>query len=246
MILENLNPTNIADGYTYDSADGLYTCTVCGAGFGEGEVYPVGDGRYLLAEKAVAAHMRSVHGDRLTYLLGGESKYISLTANQKDLLLRMAQGESDTAIASALGVAPSTVRHQRFMFREKAKQAKMYLAIYALAMEKGEGELMAIHNDTVKVDDRFIITEQEREKIIKGAFSSVAPLKLRQIPPKEKKKIVVLGLIATSFEKGRRYPEKEINAILRDIHEDYVTLRRYLIEYGYLDRQRDCSEYWVK
>jgi hypothetical protein len=30
----------------------------------------------------------------------------------------------------------STVRHQRFMFREKAKQAKLYLAIYEQVVEK--------------------------------------------------------------------------------------------------------------
>jgi len=53
-------------------------------------------------------------------------------------------------------------------------------------------------------------------------------------------------VIAARFPPGRRYPEREVNQILRDIHEDYVTLRRYLIEYGFLERTQDCGEYWVK
>jgi hypothetical protein len=42
------------------------------------------------------------------------------------------------------------------------------------------------------------------------------------------------------------YAEKEINEILKAIYEDYVMLRRYLIEYGFIDRKSDGSEYWLK
>jgi len=27
---------------------------------------------------------------------------------------------------------------------------------------------------------------------------------------------------------------------------DHATLRRYLIEYGFLERTQDCGTYWVK
>ena len=30
------------------------------------------------------------------------------------------------------------------------------------------------------------------------------------------------------------------------MYEDYVHIRRYLIEYGFLDRKADGSAYWVK
>ena len=96
------------------------------------------------------------------------------------------------------------------------------------------------------VDDRYLITAEEREKIIKGAFQSLEPLVLRTIPPREKKKVVVLGRIAGELEPGRRYTEKELNAFLKAIHPDYATLRRYLIEYGFMDRERDCSAYWKR
>ncbi|MMZ69439.1 hypothetical protein D1872_322810 [compost metagenome] len=48
------------------------------------------------------------------------------------------------------------------------------------------------------------------------------------------------------FDTHKKYTEKEVNGILRTADTDYVTLRRYLIEYGFLDRKDDGSMYWVK
>lgn len=75
-------------------------------------------------------------------------------------------------------------------------------------------------------------------------FESLEPLKLRVFSAKEKRKVVALTKIVEQFEPGRTYTEKEVNGILRDIFDDYVTLRRYLIEYGFLERTRDCRTYW--
>ena len=63
---------------------------------------------------------------------------------------------------------------------------------------------------------------------------------------KQKKKAVILERIAEELEPGRRYTEKEINELLKAIHSDYVFLRRYLIEFGFMDRERNCSFYWKK
>ena len=52
--------------------------------------------------------------------------------------------------------------------------------------------------------------------------------------------------ISKRFQIGKIYGEKEVNQILKMVYEDYVTLRRYLIEYGFLDRKPDGSQYWLK
>lgn len=96
------------------------------------------------------------------------------------------------------------------------------------------------------VDERYVITQEENEKILQDAFFSLEPLRLRSFPKKEKKKIAVLRKITEQFERGKQYTEHEINEILSNIHMDYATLRRYLIEYGYFERTRDCKLYWVK
>ena len=96
------------------------------------------------------------------------------------------------------------------------------------------------------VDDRYNITETEYEKSLGNVFESLKPLKLKIFSAKEKKKIVILRKLAEQFEAGRNYTEKEVNDILGNIYADYAMLRRYLIEYGYLERTRDCSRYWRK
>lgn len=68
--------------------------------------------------------------------------------------------------------------------------------------------------------------------------------RLKSIPTKLKKLAVVLVWLATRFEMGRTYTEAEVNAILREHHEDFARLRRELIEAGYLGRERDGRQYW--
>ncbi|AVQ98165.1 hypothetical protein OBCHQ24_03680 [Oceanobacillus iheyensis] len=38
----------------------------------------------------------------------------------------------------------------------------------------------------------------------------------------------------------------EVNEILKSIYINYVKIRRYFIEYGFMKRSRYCTEYWVK
>ncbi|HEX9062442.1 MAG TPA: DUF2087 domain-containing protein, partial [Clostridia bacterium] len=58
--------------------------------------------------------------------------------------------------------------------------------------------------------------------------------------------IVILKKISEQFEKNKRYSEKELNHIIKEIYEDFATIRRYLIEYGFMERTNDCKEYWLK
>ncbi|WP_228352648.1 DUF2087 domain-containing protein [Variimorphobacter saccharofermentans] len=69
---------------------------------------------------------------------------------------------------------------------------------------------------------------------------------LKQFPAKEKKKIILLREIMKKFQHNKEYNENEVNQILESIYSDFPTLRRYLIEYGFLERSIDCSVYKVK
>ncbi len=66
---------------------------------------------------------------------------------------------------------------------------------------------------------------------------------LKSYPAREKKKIIVLEEISRNFSKGKQYSEKEINRILKRVYEDYATIRRALIEYGFIERKKDGSSY---
>ena len=93
-------------------------------------------------------------------------------------------------------------------------------------------------------DERLNITDEEYRKILGNVFESLDPLRLKVLSSKEKKKLAALHRIADEFEPDRRYVEKEVNAILKAIYPDFATLRRDLIDYGYLCRTDDCSAYW--
>lgn len=66
--------------------------------------------------------------------------------------------------------------------------------------------------------------------------------RLVQIPAAQSKRTIVLEHIASSFEPGVRYPEREVDAVLRAWHDDHVTLRRYLVDAGLLSRADNV--YW--
>ncbi|MEA5030868.1 MAG: DUF2087 domain-containing protein [Sphaerochaeta sp.] len=247
MDLDTRSVDAIKQGYRFDEASRTYRCDLCGAMFEEGEVFPVG-GRFFEASRAIRFHVETGHPDRVRQLLYVESKYNTLTENQKALLGLMYANESDKEIARRLDISPSTVRHQRFTFREKAKQAKLFLAIYELVAEKketGSETMLPILGNVEKLDDRFVITEGERDKVLQAEFASLAPLKLKRFPGKEKKKIVVLAKIAELLEKDKRYSEKELNTILSEIYDDHAIIRRYLVDYGFMQRTENGSAYWL-
>lgn len=113
-------------------------------------------------------------------LLYSDTKYNTLTDNQKELLLLFYSDMSDSEIAKKLGVSHSTVRHQKFTFREKAKQAKLYLAVFESVFEdkiKNEDAIIPIHNHAIYYDERYVITE----------------------------KVVILTKIAEEFALGKKY-----------------------------------------
>jgi hypothetical protein len=66
--------------------------------------------------------------------------------------------------------------------------------------------------------------------------------RLRTIPSKRSKLLVVLDRLAQEFEPGRTYPEAEVNEILQRFHPDYAALRRYLVENDFMTRED--SVYW--
>jgi hypothetical protein len=239
---------DIKQGYCYHNDTHTYHCLICNKVFEDGEIFRFGD-RYFEASRAVKLHIEQEHGGVFEHLLESDCRYNTFTDKQKELLELWQLGMSDLEIAGKLGISTSTVRHHKFSFREKAKQAKLYLSLYELAFHtpsNNKEALIPIHEGATMVDSRYIITEEEREKIIAAVFSSLSPLKLKIFSAKEKKKIVTLQRILEQFEKGKIYPEKQVNQILKDIYEDYPTIRRYLIEYGFMERSKDCHDYWVK
>jgi hypothetical protein len=61
--------------------------------------------------------------------------------------------------------------------------------------------------------------------------------RLARLPARYQQKLVVLGYVARRFEEGRDYDERDVNAILGELHDDTAALRRYLVDEGLLERK---------
>jgi DNA-binding transcriptional ArsR family regulator len=70
--------------------------------------------------------------------------------------------------------------------------------------------------------------------------------KITHLPGKQKKMLVLLRWLATLFEPDRLYSELEVNDLLKAVYEeDFVSLRRDLVDLGYLRRERGGGKYWL-
>lgn len=74
----------------------------------------------------------------------------------------------------------------------------------------------------------------DREKTLRNFFKGG---KLVSIPASRKQRVIVLQYLLEQFEADRDYPEREVNELLGAFNEDYATLRRELVDYGYLVRE---------
>lgn len=230
--IENASVSELKNGYVYDEKIKLYTCLFCSAQYEDGIVYTCGN---LLADanKAVRLHIAEKHGSVFENLLSADKAQSGLTDTQKEFLRNYYGGMNDKEIAEKMNISASTVRFQRHNFREKAKQARTILALYELLEELEEKE------ETVSVGN-------SGDKMLEIFFDSVSPLVLKTFNVKEKNKLLILQTIAKQFERKKKYTEKEVNSVLKQVYDDHASLRRSLIEYGLMSRTADCSEYWVK
>lgn len=75
----------------------------------------------------------------------------------------------------------------------------------------------------------------EEDSVIRAFFDGP---RLRQIPAARKKRVVVLRRLLERFVPNRDYLEAEVNAILLEANEDFATLRRELVDYGFMARDK--------
>jgi biotin operon repressor len=78
-----------------------------------------------------------------------------------------------------------------------------------------------------------------RDKTLRAFFVGD---RLKSIPAQRKQRVVVLQKLMERFEPGRTYPEREVNEILKVAHDDVATLRRELVDYGFMRRESGIYE----
>ena len=107
-------------------------------------------------------------------------------------------------------------------------------AIESLARGQFEGKRPVYVPD----EDR----EEDVRKVLKAYLNADGTI--RQLPQEGKKMLIILHFILDAFSFDANYTEKEVNTILRRFHVDTATLRRNLIDYGFMARESDGTRYW--
>jgi hypothetical protein len=236
----------LKNGFT--EKDSYFICLLCGKKIEKGIVYPY-ESIFYEAKRYMHLHIKQEHCSVFEFLVNMDKKSTGLSEHQSNLLRLFYQGKRDAEIQKEMDIgSSSTIRNHRFVLKEKERQAKIFLVLMELLKEssvKSSG-LIPPHQTAKMVDDRYSISEEENEKILKKYFIHGPEGQIKTFDMKEKSKLAVLRQIAKRFELKRIYSEKEINEILKSVYMDYVVIRRYLVEYGFLDRKPDGSQYWIK
>ncbi|WP_406313754.1 DUF2087 domain-containing protein [Streptosporangium sp. NBC_01639] len=162
---------------------------------------------------------------------------------------------SDDAIRQVLGLLyqEDTLRVlAALVLSGKPEEAELEEDATRRALDRLERGGLAVRDD----DGRWQARRERFRELLHATARPAAPVsaeekvlqsflvegRLRAIPSKREKQLVVLNYIAQVFEPGVRYPEKEVNTVLRAFHDDYAALRRYLVDDGLLSRENNV--YW--
>ena len=236
---ERATVAELKQGFIYDADTETYNCLFCSAKYEEGNIYTVGN-KLVNAYRALRLHIIEKHNSVFDSLLSADKNQTGITDTQKEFLRGFYNGTSDNEIAQTTETSPSTVRFQRYNFREKAKQARIILAVSDLLEEK------ILENAANSKFRGNALKDNVSDEKLNIFFKSVSPLVLDNYFVKRRNQKFILKIIAQQFENGKKYTEKEVNEILKPIYADFATIRRELVDEGLLGRKSDCSEYWLK
>ncbi|MGX7352828.1 transcriptional regulator [Enterococcus canis] len=215
-----------------------YHCLYCSQTFKEGLIYPY-ETLQQTAQHAIQQHVTTVHGGAFQGLLSLGRTASGLSEMQQEILTLFGQNLKDPAIAQRLGVSTSTIRNYRFKLREKERQARVFTSLMTLLETT---PCLPPHQGATMLDDRYQITAEERQRVLATYLD--ADGFVQQFPSKEKRKIIILSEFSQDFDPQKNYSEKAVNDILKRRIADFATVRRYLIEYGFLKRTKDGQTYW--
>jgi len=163
--------------------------------------------------------------------------------------------KSVNALAHELDISTATVSHHLSKLREAGLlnirsqgTSRLYLLNEANVKRVSDLMLQIKQRDfsrPVPQDSSWIDELPLSDADKKVLHNYTEGKRFKQLPMKESKLLSVLRFLVTLFESDRRYTEKEINAIISEYHPDYAGLRRDLIGFGYMRRQKGGGEYWL-
>jgi len=173
----------------------------------------------------------------------GASTTLEAESLETEALLKLLLDEDRIAILGLTAQHPHTVRALAAALPTKRIPPAKHVAELVSA-----GLLMQVDDEHYALDVRQIQllkrtlfarapqpVPQSRDEQILANF--VREGKMIRYPVQYSKRLVVLRWLASHFEPGRTYAEREVNEMLVGHSEDHATLRRFLVDAQLLVRQ---------
>lgn len=168
-------------------------------------------------------------------VLGNESrlKIVGLLANREHSV-----GE----LAEALELREPTVSHHLAKLKElglvdmRAEGNNRFYRLNGKMLERLNKNVFSVEQMASLVEDSG---NEWDNKVLKNFLDGD---QIKSIPAQYKKQLVILRWLVDRFEHGRRYPEAEVNEIIKRHHPDSASWRRAMVEEGFMAREGGI--YW--
>jgi hypothetical protein len=158
-------------------------------------------------------------------------------------LLKLLLDEDRLVILGLLAMRPHTIAELTVLLPDKRTPPAKHVAQLAAA-----GLLTQANDERYTLNVRQLQSWKRRlfsrpaQPVVESVDEQVLATfvrngKMMQYPAQQSKRWVVLRWLASHFESGRDYQEREVNEILAGHSEDHATLRRYLVDHELLVRQ---------
>jgi len=136
-------------------------------------------------------------------------------------------------LADRLALTPPTISHH---------MRRLVAARLVDVVPDAQSRIYSLRTDAIREFSGSVLRGQapqpvsdEENSVLRAFFDGP---RLRQIPASRKKRVIVLRRLLERFDRDRSYPESEVNEMLRVAHDDVATLRRELVDYGFMVRDR--------
>lgn len=150
------------------------------------------------------------------------------------------------AVAGKLGLTAPTISHHlsrlkdcNLVYSRREKNtvynhlnAKVLLHHGRVLQQFAEG----MKGEERNMDQRVL----EKQKVMNAFIGKDG--KVSQLPAQQKKRLYLLEHWVEGLEIGRKYEEKEINAYIKQFHDDYATVRREFIIHQFMFRENSIYE----
>lgn len=83
------------------------------------------------------------------------------------------------------------------------------------------------------MSEQAVYQKAERDKVARAFY---ADGQLVALPARMRKRLYILNDFARLFAVGSDYPEKAVNEAIAPVYEEYCTIRRELVDFGFMAR----------